>query len=83
MIIYWINYFVHTISYIITLQLFHAFTCHNNKELVIKGNSQDLIEFADYIVSVALSENKNDHVHLDELSLIDENSEIKNLIIEK
>ena len=52
-------------------------------EIIIKGSKQDLIELSDYIKRVALSENKNDHLHLDKLSLIDNDSDISNLIIEK
>ncbi len=54
-----------------------------NDELVIKGNESDLIELADYIVKIALSNQKQDHLHLDELTLIHHESTIKNLIIEK
>lgn len=52
-------------------------------EILIKGSELDLIELADYIISVALSDNKQDHIHLDDLTLINKNSEIKELIIEK
>ena len=55
----------------------------NNNELVIKGNKTDLIELADYIVDIALSDNKKDHIHIDENILISNESEIKELIIEK
>ena len=55
----------------------------NKDEVVIKGSQIDLIELADYIVSVALSDNDTDHLHLDDLTLINKNSNIKNLIIEK
>lgn len=54
-----------------------------NDEVIIKGSELDLIELADYLVSVALSDNEKDHIHLDDLSLISNDSEIKELIIEK
>ncbi len=52
-------------------------------ELLIKGSQIDLIELADYILDLALSENEKDHLHLDELTLINNDSIIKNVIIEK
>ena len=55
----------------------------NIDEIVIKGSKSNLIEFADYILSVALSENDNDHIHIDDLSLIRGDSDIKSIIIEK
>ena len=56
---------------------------NNNNEITIKGDKNSLLELADYIISVSLSNNSNDHVHLDELTIINEKSNIKNLIIEK
>ena len=56
---------------------------NNDNEIVIKGSKLDLIDLAEYILDVALSDKDIDHIHLDELSLIDDNSDIKNLIIEK
>ena len=52
-------------------------------ELLIKGNKSDLLELSDYIKKVALSDNNQDHIHLDDLTIINNNSDIKNLIIEK
>ena len=52
-------------------------------ELVIKGSKLDLIELADYIVSVAVSDNNSDHIHIDNLSLLNNESNIKDLVIEK
>lgn len=52
-------------------------------ELLIKGNKSDLLELSDYIKKVALSDNNQDHIHLDDLTIINNNSNIKNLIIEK
>ena len=56
---------------------------NNNNEIIIKGDKNSLLELADYIISVSLSNTSNDHVHLDELTIINEKSNIKNLIIEK
>lgn len=55
----------------------------DNKELIIKGSSLDLIELADYITQVALSDKDNDHLHLDELTLLNKDNDISSLIIEK
>lgn len=55
----------------------------NDNEVAIKGDKTYLIELANYIVNIALSDNEKDHIHLDELTLIDKGSEIKNIIIEK
>lgn len=57
-------------------------SCHDG-EVVVKGSQLDLIELADLLVSLALSENGNDHLHVDDLTLISNDSELKNLIIEK
>ena len=55
---------------------------YNNNELVLKGDKLDLIELSNYVRDVALKE-ENNHMHIDELTLIDKKSTIKNLIIEK
>ncbi len=55
----------------------------DNNELVIKGSKLDLIELANYIVNLALSNNNRDHIHIDDLTLIDKDSKINSLIIEK
>ncbi len=55
----------------------------SKNDVVISGGRSDLVELADYIVSVALSNNDNDHVHIDNLTLINDKSSITNLIIEK
>jgi len=39
---------------------------YNEREVVISGNRLGLIELADYIVSVALSDVDKYHLHLDE-----------------
>lgn len=54
-----------------------------DNELLIKGTKNDLIELSEYILNIALSDNEKDHIHLDELSLISDESNIKELIIEK
>lgn len=51
--------------------------------ITIRGSKLDLIDLADLIVSVALSEYKNDHVHVDDLTLISEESKINEIVIEK
>ena len=56
---------------------------HNYDELYIKGSQKDLIDLADIILSLALSENKKDHVHVDELTIIDGDSDINEMVIEK
>lgn len=56
---------------------------YDNNDLVIKGNKYDLIELANYIINVAISNNAKDHLHLDDLTIINEESNIKNMIIEK
>ena len=56
---------------------------YDNNDLVIKGTKYDLIELANYIINVAISNNDKDHLHLDDLTIINEESNIKNLIIEK
>lgn len=55
----------------------------SKNDVVISGGSSDLVELADYIVGVALSNNDNDHIHIDDLTLINNKSNITNLIIEK
>ena len=54
-----------------------------NGELLIKGNEEDLNELVEYIERIITSKNANDHIHLNEETLISNNSEIKELIIEK
>ncbi len=55
---------------------------NDNKELIIKGTREDFIELSDLLVSLAISKNNNNHFHIDELTLIDDNSSIKEIIIE-
>ena len=54
-----------------------------SNELNIKASQSDLLELADYIISLALSDNNEEHIHLDDLTLISDDSEIKEIIIEK
>ena len=54
-----------------------------SNEISIKGSQSDLLELADYILSLALSDNTKDHIHIDDLSLINNDSNIKEIIIEK
>lgn len=54
----------------------------NNNILEIKGDSTDLREFSKLIKEIGES-STNNHVHLDDLTIIDSNSPIKEIIIEK
>ena len=56
---------------------------YENDEIVIKGNKIDLEELSDYIKKIALSNYNINHIHLDNLTIVNDNSNIKNLIIEK
>lgn len=53
------------------------------EELVIKGSSNDLLELANYLINIALSNTKGSHLHIDEVTLLSSSSEIKSMIIEK
>ena len=55
---------------------------NDNKELIIKGTTEDFIELSDLLVSLAISKNNDNHFHIDELTLIDDNSSIKEIIVE-
>ena len=54
-----------------------------NEEILISGTKDDLKELIEYINMIINSKNETDHIHIDELTLISNNSNIKNLIIEK
>lgn len=54
-----------------------------NDELLIKGKKEDLKELSDYILDIVSSKEENNHIHLDDLTIIDDESNIKNIIIEK
>ena len=49
--------------------------------LLIKGSSKDLVELADILVNIA--KEKEAHIHIDNLTIINNNSKYKELIIEK
>ena len=55
---------------------------YDNNILIIKGDKEDLLELSSYIKKVANDKN-NSHMHIDDLTLIDKESSIKELIIEK
>ena len=53
---------------------------HN--QILLSGTACDLIDLADLLVSLALSgESKGQHWHVDDLSLMDNSSEISELIL--
>lgn len=54
-----------------------------NDEIIIKGSREELLELVEYINKIANSPQEKDHIHLDDLTLISKESNIKNLIIEK
>ena len=56
---------------------------NNNEEILISGTKDDLKELIEYINMIINSKNETDHIHIDEFTLISNNSNIKNLIIEK
>lgn len=53
------------------------------KTLLISGNSRDLVSLADLIVNVAQEKEKSVHVHIDDLTLLDKESDFQEIIIEK
>ena len=55
---------------------------YESDELLLKGDKQELLELSNYVKEVALKDGDN-HIHIDDLTLIDKDSSIKNLIIEK
>lgn len=55
----------------------------DGEDLVIKGSSNDLLELANYLINMALSNIKGNHLHIDYLTLLSSSSEIKSMIIEK
>ena len=56
---------------------------NNGDSLLIKGDSIDLVNLADMLVNIALDKEKGVHVHIDDLSFLDKESEYKDIIIEK
>jgi len=53
-----------------------------DNEIIIKGDKSSLLELSNYIKNIALSQNEKNHIHLDDLTIIDKKSKL-NLIIEK
>lgn len=52
------------------------------RRLLLRGSPADLIDLADLLVALALSgEERGQHWHLDELTLMDSGSEIPELIL--
>ncbi len=55
-----------------------------NNSLVLKGSAIDLIEFADLLIALAISgEDKGQHFHIDNLTLIDNNSKISEVVLQR
>lgn len=56
----------------------------SDEELLLKGAPDDLIALADLLVSLALSgPNKGQHWHMDDTTLLDETSEIKEFVLSR
>ena len=55
----------------------------DGEDLVIKGSSNDLLELANYLINIALSNVKGNYLHIDDLTLLSSSSEIKSMIIGK
>ena len=55
----------------------------NDNAITIKGSAPYLVELADILVSIAKEESKTSHIHLDNSTIISNESEIKEIIIEK
>ena len=51
--------------------------------MLIKGSSRDLIELADLLTNLALEKNKDGHIHIDDLTLLNKESSVSEIIIEK
>ena len=51
--------------------------------LSITGSPRDLIELADLLVNIAQDQPKGAHLHIDELTLLNNDSDFKEIIIEK
>ena len=54
-----------------------------NNSLIIDGNSKDLVELADILISICKEKNKETHIHIDTTTLVNKNSEIEEIIIQK
>ena len=56
---------------------------NNDNTITITGDSIDLEELNRLITMLLESKNKIDHIHIDDSTLLSEDSEVKELIIEK
>ncbi len=56
---------------------------YENNTLLIKGSSIDLIELADILTNLALAKLDKMHIHIDELTLLNKESNLSEIIIEK
>ena len=54
---------------------------NDNETLLIKGNSRDLIEFADILTSLALEKTIRAHIHIDDSTLLNKKSSFSEIII--
>ena len=54
-----------------------------SNSLLISGNSRDLVQLADLLVNVALAKEKNSHLHIDNLTILDDDSDYQEIILEK
>lgn len=51
--------------------------------LTIEGKSRDLVELADLLANLAKDNSKGAHIHIDNSTLLNEESDVKEIIIEK
>lgn len=51
------------------------------EEMVISGDTSDLLNFANSLINVALAESLGSHIHHDETTLLSADSEIKNIVV--
>ena len=51
--------------------------------LLLGEKESEALELSGYMKRVAESDSERDHIHLDDLTIVSEESDIKNLIIEK
>ncbi|MBR3162389.1 MAG: hypothetical protein IKF19_06640 [Bacilli bacterium] len=54
-----------------------------SNSLLISGNSRDLVQLADLLVNVALAKEKTSHLHIDNLTILDDDSDYHEIILEK
>ena len=55
----------------------------NSNSLVITGDSTDLQELNGLISTLIESNNKNNHIHIDDLTILNNDSDFNEIIIEK